>query len=200
MRYVGRIITTGKIEDVSEFIDVTKDSSSIQNNDTKIPTIIIGYRNAQNICGEINILKKNIGKNLRWTFTKRERRMDNEPDMVNFYKTVGDFVTKCCGYEFVSLISCGYDKVKNLIRLLDDVTKKKIIYTTETMYYVYAPSESKVYGFSKEEISFIGVQKNKVYDRFINPSITLITETEFSETKLLKKSYLTPLFYYLKVF
>ena len=81
MRYIGRIITTGKIDGVSEFIDVTKDTSSVVDNDTKIPTLIIGYKKAQEICGSLKTRDRQIGKNLYWTFSKRERRVDYEPDL-----------------------------------------------------------------------------------------------------------------------
>ena len=200
MRYIGRIITSGKIDDVSEFIDVTKDTSSIVDNDTRIPTIIIGYSNAQKICGDLNILKKDIGKNLCWTFTKRERRMDYEPDIVKFFSTVSDFVAKCCKYTFVSLMRTGYSNCKKIIELLDNMSKKKVVFATEKMYYIYVPSENEIFGISREELSFIGIQKNKIVNRFTNPSVTLIKEGEFTENRLMKKKYLTPLFYYLKTF
>ena len=188
------------MEDPSEFIDVTKDTDSIVDNDTKIPTIIIGYSNAKKICGDLNILKKNIGKNLSWTFTKRERRMDYEPDMVAFYKTVSDFIAKCCDYEFVGLINSGFSKVKEIIKILDNLSKKKVVFATETMYYIYVPSENRIIGISREELSFMRIQRNKIINRFTNSSVVVIKEGEFTENRLMKKKYLTPLFYYLKTF
>ena len=94
MRHIGRIITTTKIEGISEFIDVTKDSSTIVNNEAKIPTLIIGYKNAQNICGDLKVTEKKIGNNLWWTFSKRERRIDYEPDLNKFLAEVFNFLMK----------------------------------------------------------------------------------------------------------
>jgi hypothetical protein len=112
MRYIGRIITTTKIEGISEFIDVTKDSSFITNNEAKIPTLIIGYKNAENICGGLRMTEKKIGTNLWWTFSKRERRIDYEPDLQNFLSNVSAFLTKSCQYEYLDPIT--WDKEKEM--------------------------------------------------------------------------------------
>ena len=110
MRHIGRIITTTKIEGISEFIDVTKDESSVVGNEAKIPTLIIGFKNAERICGPLKMTEKKIGNNLWWTFSKRERRIDYEPDLESFLSNVSDFLMKFCNYEYIDPITWEEEK------------------------------------------------------------------------------------------
>lgn len=197
MRYVGRIITNTKIDDISEFIEVTKDTSSIVNNEAKIPTLIIGYKNAQEICGNIKILEKKIGKNLYWTFSKRERRVDYDPDLRNFMLTVSDFVQRCCKYEYVDILTSDSDKTGHLFNVLREETKKKVVYETNTMYYIYVPQENTVFGLSKEVLKYV---KMDVTQFFKNNSVTTVIDHEFSDNKISKYKFVNPLLYYLKTF
>lgn len=202
MRYIGRIITTTKIDDISEFIDVTKDTSTIINNEAKIPTLIIGYKNAKEICGDIKILEKKIGTNLYWTFSKRERRIDYEPDMKKFLSTVCDFVMKYCEYEYIDLITVNDEKKDEINDIFRDKTHKKVVYTTNSMHYIYVPNRNKIYGFSKEVLKFLGRDELTKESPGIsgNNSFFFVDDTEFFENKISNSKFVEPLLYYLKTF
>lgn len=199
MRYIGRIITSGKVEDASEFVEVTKDSSSIINRETKIPTLIVGYKNAKEICGDISILNKKIGKNLYWTFSKRERRADYEEDLKNFQGTVSDFVSKFCKYEYVDVMTIDDDKRKEFNETISD-NHTKVAYITSTMYYIYHPVKNKTYGISKEVLKAIGTGEERMLKWLKNSSITIVSESEFSDTLIAKSKFVQPLLYYLATF
>jgi hypothetical protein len=200
MRYIGRIITSSKIENLSDFIEVTKDSSSIKNNEAKIPTLIIGHKNAESICGgEVKMLNKKIGNNLYWTFSKRERRVEYEPDLNNFLVTVSDFLMKFCQYEYIDLITINEEKRNELSEVISS-SKRKVIYTTDSMYYIYYPTNNKTYGISKEVLKFLNYSDEKMMERFNNPSVTIISDSDFSETKIAKSKFVLPLLYYLATF
>ena len=199
MRYVGRIITNTKIDDISEFIEVTKDSSSIVHNDTKIPTLIVGYENTKKICGNVNITRKEIGKNLSWTFSKRERRIDYEDDLEKFVMTVSNFVLNHCDFEYVDFLTANEEKKLCVVNMLNDIGYRKIVYETNTMFYIYVPHDNKVYGISREILKFCGVDESMINGEE-NRSITTFTDSEFSETKIAKKRFVIPLLYYLMTF
>ena len=199
MRYIGRIITNTKIDDVSEFIEVTEDSSSIFENETKIPTLIVGYKRAQEICGDVKFFKRKIGKNLYWTFSKRERRVDYDQDILTFQKTVSDFLLKCCQYEYVDMMTCDDQRRNIIVGLFVDTRNHKVVYETATMYYIYVPCLGKVYGVSKE------ILKNSTVPGLVdghrdNPSVVFITGDESSYPNLSKSKFVIPLLYYLKTF
>ena len=199
MRYIGRIITNTKIDDVSEFIEVTEDSSSIVGNETKIPTLIVGYKRAQEICGDVKILKRKIGKNLYWTFSKRERRVDYDQDIVTFQKTVSDFLLKCCKYEYVDVMTCSEETRNTLVGKVLDAGMHKVIYESPTMYYMYVPSEGKVYGVSKEVLKFSQIPSLFTRSRD-NQSVIFVDDDDASYRKISNFKFVTPLLYYLKTF
>lgn len=193
MRYVGRIITNSKMDDVSEFIEVTRETSSIVNNEAKIPTIIVGYKNAESICGKLNVLDRKIGKNLSWTYSKRERRIDYDPDMRNFFSDVSNFVLKYCKYEYIDLITASEENKKHLVDVLNEKFLK-IIYETDKMYYIYVPHENITYGVAKTVIEFVG------WNDISGNNAVKINDREFSENKISKTAFENPLLYYLKTF
>lgn len=199
MRYIGRIIASGKVEDVSEFIEVTKDSSSVTNRETKIPTLIVGYKNAKEICGDVNILNKKIGKNLYWTFSKRERRTDYEEDLKTFQETVSKFVSKFCEYEYIDVMTINDEKRKEFNEVMTD-KHVKVAYITGTMYYIYHPVKNKTYGISREVLKAVGSGEERMMKWFKDSSIVTVSESDFSDTSMAKSKFVQPLLYYLATF
>ena len=201
MRYIGRIITSTKIEDVSEFIEVTPDSSSIINNETKVPTLIIGYKNAVKLCGSVKITDKKIGKNLYWTFSKRERRSDYIDDLGAFYEEVSRFATSCCKYEYIDPITWDAETKNRFANIISGI-HRKVVYSTESMYYIYYPHDGKTYGISKGILKYLGKSDGYFEEWLAKKSVssTVITETDSEYIKIAKNKFVVPLLYYLRSF
>ena len=201
MRYIGRIITTAKIDDVPELIEVTNDSSSISGDDVKIPTLIIGYKNAVKLCGKIKITEKKIRNNLYWTFSKRERRSDYISDLTDFYEEVSRFVLSCSEYEYLDPITWSDEMKDNFIKIMSG-NRRKVVYSADTMYYIYSPNAGKTYGMSKTVMKYLGFPDNYFEScsgkKF--PSTTIINESEFQEARIAKNKFIQPLLYYLATF
>jgi hypothetical protein len=161
--------------------------------------LIVGYKNAKEICGDINILNKKIGKNLYWTFSKRERRADYEEDLKNFQDTVSNFVSKFCVYEYVDVMTIDDERRKEFNETISD-DHVKVAYVTNTMYYIYHPVKNKTYGISKEVLKAIGSGEERMLKWFKNSSITVVSESEFSDLKIGKSKFVQPLLYYLATF
>lgn len=199
MRHIGRIITTTKLEGLSDFIEVTKDSSSIKDNEAKIPTLIIGHKNAENICGgDVKMLNKRIGDNLYWTFSKRERRIEYEPDLDNFMKVVSDFLLKFCKYEYIDPITWDTEKQANFLEIITN-NKKKVLYLTDSMYYIYYPKENKVYGLSSEILKYLDLE-DSINESFSKESTIVVHDSDFFDGKIAKSKFVQPILYYLRSF
>lgn len=196
MRFIGRIISFTRIEDVSEFIEVTSDASSIVDNATTIPTLIIGYKKAQELCGEVNILKKQISTNLWWTFSKRERRIDFESDLKDFLKRVAEFIKTYSDYRFFSLLTSPDDEKRELIKVLKN--NKTVAYQTEKMLYIFLPHAKKTIGISIGELSYIGKTAEDAKGWF-NLS-DFVPETFLTDDIFKEIPYRVPFLYYLASF
>lgn len=197
MRYIGRIITNMKMEDVSGFIEITQDASSVVDKQAKIPTLIIGYKKVTEIFGETSILDKKIGENLYWTFTKRERRIDYEDDIQDFYNKVEKFATVYAKYEFFDLLSTSGDDKKALTEeILGD--EHKVLYETEKILYLYLPKEKKTIGLSTDELKFLGKTVDGVKRGY--KIKTSVPETFLDDDVFKKNLSIIPFLYYLGSF
>ena len=81
--FLGNIVSEVDIK-VDGLFFVT---NNIENVIKDIPTLIIGWDLTKRLFSEktkLSILEKQIDKNLFWTFTKKERRIDFEIDFKNF--------------------------------------------------------------------------------------------------------------------
>lgn len=201
MRYIGRIITTAKIDDVPELIEVTNDSSSISGDDVKIPTLIIGYKNAVKLCGKIKITEKKVRNNLYWTFSKRERRSDYISDLTDFYEEVSRFAVSWCKYEYLDPITWSDEMKDNFIKIMSG-NRRKVVYSADTMYYIYSPNAGKTYGMSKTVMKYLGFPDNyfETCSGKKFPSTTIINESDFQEARIAKNKFIQPLLYYLATF
>lgn len=198
MRYVGRIISTGKVAGVPDLIEVTSDASSVVDNDTKIPTLIIGYKNAQDICGPLKTRERRIGRNLYWTFSKRERRVEYEPDLAAFMSRVSDFLLKYCDYEYVDLITCDDGRREELLGMVSD-NRKKVVYDTGSMLYIYCPKANKVYGVSTEVLKFLGIEEGFV-ESFSSDRTEVMDGQTNVDTSICKSKFVQPVLHYLRSF
>ena len=80
--YVGNIVTDFKIENEN-----FKISNKLEDTDTNLPTLIIGWKNIKEIMGDkVSILHKQINNRLFWTFSPKERKAEYETDL-DFYMT-----------------------------------------------------------------------------------------------------------------
>ena len=200
MRYIGRIITSNKIDDVSEFIEVTQGTSTIKDNETKIPTLIIGYKNAVKICGKVKITDKRIGKNLYWTFSKRERRSDYISDLGAFYEEVSRFAMSCCKYEYLDPSTWSKEAKSSFVEIMGN-KHKKVMYITDSMYYIYYPRDGKTYGISRAVLIYLG-KPDGYFEEWAakSGSVTVIKDDDADWLKIAKQKFVVPLLYYLKTF
>lgn len=154
MQYIGRIITKTPVGDIPEYIEVSNDFSKISLETIVLPTLLIGFKNVTQIFGNVSLLNRKLSNNLFWTFTKRERRTDNEKDIQKFISFVKEKAEKYNTYHYFSFISADGDTLSELMGWFASPTQK-IAFRNKGMLYVYFPQSHSTIGFSIEEANYI---------------------------------------------
>ena len=200
MRYIGRIISKTKIEGVSEFIEVTQDTSSVVDGKCKIPTLIIGYSFVKGLFGEnIKAIKKDIGDNLFWTFSKRERRIEYDVDVQKFLKYAVSFADRYNKYEFIDLITSSKSDLGDFFLSICE-NCKKVLYKTDDMLYIYIPLKRKTIGFSLMAAEYMDIDKNSILSHFSKETYFVPEDFSSYNTLFDNEPRKIPFLWYLKSF
>jgi hypothetical protein len=113
--------------------------------DTKLPTLIIGYKLAKQIYNSgIDILNKVVAPNQKyWTFTAEERNLD-------YIKDTKHFVDNVIGYYQSNQKYINYDPLfansKSIYDFIDYI-KNKEIKSYKNKYSLYIKTEDTIFGF-----------------------------------------------------
>lgn len=156
---LGRIITKLENIDTIDFVDVTNDFSSI---DDCIPTLVIGKKNAEDFFGKdkIKVLDRRITHNVSWTYSKTERRNEFENDLKSFNNNLIKLLNKKIKYEYFNIFTEPLSRIKKLLNFIKTNKKDKYIYITDNHIYMYY--QSMTYGISLNDISYVGINVNKI--------------------------------------
>lgn len=154
MKYIANIITTGKI-DISVFFNVTED---IENVDTSIPTLIVGWKEVKQLFPDQNILNPNITDTISWTFSKRERRYQYEIDIENFVKKVMNLVNQKVNYRFFNYLLASEVKRENFIKYVQ--AGYCSLYYNSRFLYLYNDKDCMTIGISLVDLAYIGIDVN----------------------------------------
>ena len=151
MRYIGNIITKGRLE-MGTFFNVTSDFNSV---DTNIPTLIIGWSEVKELFPNQNILENRISDNISWTFSKREKRHQFEKDIINFINNTIKRVNDTVKYSFFNFILASNDKRNRFISYVQSGNCS--LYYNSRFLYVYNIKDSYTIGISLTDLEYIGI-------------------------------------------
>lgn len=107
MQKLGYLISSRKIRDVADFIEVTDDISKFRGDK---PAILIGLENARKEISNFSILSKNPSEGKFWTFDKTEQRRDYNIDIAKFYDYVITANINNIRYYYVDIWSLSKKK------------------------------------------------------------------------------------------
>ncbi len=82
---LGYIVTEKKYTNIDGFVEQV---SKIEEADPTKPILVIGWKKAKQLKGYSSILRRRIGENLYWTFSKTESRSEFEEDLEKFYNII----------------------------------------------------------------------------------------------------------------
>lgn len=151
MRYIGNIITKGRLE-MGAFFNITSDFNSV---DTNIPTLIIGWSEVKELFPNQNILENRITDNISWTFSKREKRHQFEKDIINFINNTIKRVNDTVKYSFFNFILASHDRRNRFISYVQSGNCS--LYYNSRFLYVYNIKDSYTIGISLTDLEYIGI-------------------------------------------
>ena len=195
MKKLGYIVSKRKIKNVVDFVGVVNSVEDVE--DPTKPFIIVGLEEAKEIAPNFSILNKKLDEDVFWTFCKTERRTDHERDLENFYRYVLDKALNNIKYYYINILNLKYNKVKNLLNIINS-KEKKYIYTSNDMIYIYY-NENIILGISIKILKYINIDIKKVFRILYKNKNNIIYNTDSFLTQEMKrvitnKKYVTPYF------
>ena len=151
--------------DKTLYDDIFNKVSSYRMIDPSLPTLVVGIDLAKSIIPDFKMMNRGSG-DLRWTFTKRERRSENAEDIIKF-KTycIGNF-TKSFRYEYVNFTCYPFSRIKKFINYIHGSDNKVCFLTKDSRFiFIYSERYRTVWGLSLSLCEYIGVNKKKVMDK-----------------------------------
>ena len=178
MKYISNIITKANLE-LGDYINVNK---TIENIDTKIPTLIIGWETTKKLFPNANILNKHISDTISWTFSNREKRQEYEPDLNKFLKLSFERLDKDVKYIYFNVLTNKLSKIKGLIGYINSQTTK-VIYVSDKNIYIY--DGKQVIGISLSDLEYYGFKRDRII-KFISKNVNnkVITNDNFINWKI----------------
>lgn len=162
MKKIANILTTNNKLELGEAYNICRCMDCL---DDTLPTLIIGYDNAQEYIKGFNILKKDYPEqNLYWTFKKTERRDEHNEDLKKFCNKVLKEQAEKAKYEYIDILNMGYRRISNLIKYIDGTDHKRVLFI-KGFVFIYSERYSVVWGLSLKLCGFLGIRKMKIIDR-----------------------------------
>jgi hypothetical protein len=145
---------------------------------TNLPTLIIGYETAVDLYGidNINVLKRNLNKNIFWTFRRTVERKIYEPDLEDFMRH--SYKKAIENINFVDLDVIQFDKskiykiVKKILKLKDPISYKN----ENNVIYIY--SGNLIFGVDLNLLAFVGFDSTKAEKKIIEKSKVFLEGSE----------------------
>lgn len=162
-KYVGNIVAGPNYKVDSCF----KKCLNVSDIDETLPTLIVGLQNAKKNISDFNILTKKYNEDmLWWTFSKTERRVDHDNDIIDFHNHCINKITSGVNYHLINYVNLTYSKAKRCINYILNNNKKRFYVDNGKFVFVYdAENEvngKNIYGFSLTTCAFFGISKQKI--------------------------------------
>ncbi len=170
--YVGNIVTNSKI-DIENF----KVCRKINNIDSNLPTLIIGWENTKELLGEqVSILHKQIDTFTFWTFSPKERKSEYEIDLDSFISKCYNSFGEHLPYVYLDLLM-GSRKINfRIIRKILSL-KNPITYISDSnMVYIYG--ENIIFGIDLNVVSLFEEKYEKILNKVKNLQNNTLVDLE----------------------
>lgn len=198
MKKIGNIVTKGAKKNYNELFNVV---ASYDNIDNSIPTLIIGWENAQKYIPEVNILEKQYSLgDIWWTFSKTERRCEYEEDIIAFYEYCVKRALENVKYTYVDILKFKLNSIKKMINFAKNARGKIGFITRNSNFlFVYSEEYNTVFGISLSLCNYLGIEKKKVISLFKHTFY--IHDTSFIDNNIKRiigynTHYILPLYKY----
>ena len=160
---VANIVSTNKISVSDEFNVVTSLDNIIQG----LPTLIVGFDVVNKKFPDFNILSKQLGPNLFWTFKRTEKRDKFEEDLSWFMAYAYQEFVKELKYVFVDPIQYELFSIKKIIKKMNSL-KNPVSFSNGRMVYVYG--DNFTFGIDLKLMKFVGINPDKIISKIKSKS------------------------------
>lgn len=160
--FLGNIITEENLESNKLFNIVDNFDDMILG----IPTLIVGWNLTKKLFEDrkLSILEKQIEKDINWTFSKKEKRVDFEQDYDNFIKNSFKTLNDKTPYVYVNILTTNIKVIKYV---LEKIKSKEICYIyIHNNSFIYLSDGESVFGFDMNMLDFINIERKKLYKLF----------------------------------
>ena len=127
-----------------------------------LPTLIIGWDYIKKNFPDYDIIDRNLGNNIFWTFKPTEKRDLYQQDLYNFinntYKNLLDKVK----YYFIDPFILTRKQVIKIVRKIL-TSNDKISYLHDNMMYIYF--DNMIIGINLEMLEFMGLNTDKIVSK-----------------------------------
>ena len=170
--YVGNIVTDFKIENEN-----FKISNKLEDTDTNLPTLVIGWKNIKEIMGDkVSILHKQINNRLFWTFSPKERKAEYETDL-DFYMTYCyNYFGENIPYVYLDLIMGKKLINYRIIRKILSLKKSTTFISDNNMVYIYG--DNIIFGIDLNVVSLFEGKYDKIVNKLKNLENNTLVDLE----------------------
>jgi hypothetical protein len=155
---LGNIVSKTNVEISNDFNVVKSMDDIIQG----LPTLIIGWDYVKKHYPDYDIIDRQLGHNLYWTFKKTEKRDFHEEDIYNFIQKIYTGIIENVSYVFIDPLITKRKTIKKILKKINssnDVTS----YQHDNMVYIYC--DCIIFGVDLNLMEFIGLDKDKVISK-----------------------------------
>ena len=171
---LGNIVSEEEIIDKQDHLNYYLDYNKIKNG---LPILIIGWNLTKELfVGVVTILDKNIGENLFWTFSKKEKLIDYNEDLETFNSLLSNDFIKDIKYINIDPIINKFNCLDDLYNYLFKNNNKYYTYISNNM--MYFSFVKSIYGIDLNIIEFLGFDKEKLIEEVKKNSEVFITKVD----------------------
>ena len=152
---IANIVSTNKVGVSDEFNVVTSFDNIIEG----LPTLIVGFEVVNKKFPDFNILSRQLGPNLFWTFKRTEKRDKYEEDLTWFMAYAYQYLVKDLKYVFIDPIQYRLHSIKKIIKKVKTLDKP-VSYFNGRMVYIYG--DNFIFGLDTHLLKFIGLNVDKI--------------------------------------
>lgn len=144
----------------------------------ELPTLIIGYDEICELYGEenVNVLKRNVTKNIFWTFKRTVKRQLYDVDLESFIRHAYKKATSNLNYVDLDLIQSSKSKIIKIIKHL--LGLKDVISYESKNSVIYIYSNNIIFGIDLNLIEYVGFNPDKVREKIKDKSAVFLEGEE----------------------
>lgn len=145
---------------------------------TNLPTLIIGYETAIEVYGidNINVLKRNIKRNLFWTFRRTVERKVYQLDVEEFIRYSYKKAMENINYVDVDVIQHSNKKLYKIAKKILSLKEPICYKSMNNVIYIY--SENLIFGMDMNLLDYVGFDVEKLEKKIIDKSVVFLEGSE----------------------